>query len=77
MDQGVIKCLKAFYRRRLFNFMIKRLEQGQDLSKISILHVLQLLHIVYCKSSYHPYMEIRRMRTVVYAYQNTSDITVV
>ena len=26
MDQGVIKCLKAFYRRRLFNLMIKRLE---------------------------------------------------
>ena len=43
MDQGVIKCLKAFYRRRLVNLMIKRLEQGQDLPKISILHALQLL----------------------------------
>ena len=43
MDQGVIKCLKAFYRRRLVNLMIKRLEQGQDLSKISILRALQLL----------------------------------
>ena len=43
MDQGVIKCLKAFYRRRLINLMIKRLEQGQDLPKISILRALQLL----------------------------------
>ena len=43
MDQGVIKCLKAFYRRRLVNLMIKRLEQGQDLPKISILCALQLL----------------------------------
>ena len=42
MDQGVIKCLKAFYRRRLVNLMIKRLEQGQDLPKISILRALQL-----------------------------------
>ena len=29
-----------------------------------------LLHTVYCKSSYHPYMEKRRMCTVLYAYQN-------
>ena len=43
MDQGVIKCLKAFYRPRLVNLMIKRLEQGQDLPKISILCALQLL----------------------------------
>ena len=43
MDQGVKKCLKAFYRRRLVNLMIKRLEQGQDLPKISILRALQLL----------------------------------
>ena len=43
MDQGIIKCLKAFYRRRLVNLMIKRLEQGQDLPKISILRALQLL----------------------------------
>ena len=43
MDQGVIKCLKAFYRRRLVNLRIKRLEQGQDLPKISILRALQLL----------------------------------
>ena len=34
MDQGVIKYRKAFYRRRLVNLMIKRLEQGQDLPKI-------------------------------------------
>ena len=43
MDQGVIRCLKAFYRRRLVNLMIKRLEQGQDLPKISIYRALQLL----------------------------------
>ena len=43
MDQGVIKCLKAFYRRRLANLMTKRLKQGQDLPKISILRALQLL----------------------------------
>ena len=43
MDQGVIKCLKAFYRQQLVNLMIKRLEQGQDLAKISILRALQLL----------------------------------
>ena len=43
MDQGVIKCLKAFYGRRLVNLMIKRLEQGQDLPKISILRALQPL----------------------------------
>ena len=30
MGQEVIKCLKAFYRRRLVNLMIKRLEQGHD-----------------------------------------------
>ena len=43
MDLGVIKCRQAFYRRRLVNLMIKRLEQGQDLPKISILCALQLL----------------------------------
>ena len=43
MDQGVIKCLKAHYRRRLVRLMIQRLDQGQDLPKISILLALQLL----------------------------------
>ena len=43
MDQGVIKCLKAFYHQQLVNLMIKRLEQRQDLPKISILCALQLL----------------------------------
>ena len=42
-DQGVIKCLKAFYRLRLVNLMIKRLEQSQDLPKILIICALQLL----------------------------------
>ena len=40
MDQGAIKCLKAFYCRLLVNLMIK---EGQDLPKISILRALQLL----------------------------------
>ena len=43
MDQRVIKCLKALYRRRLVSLMIKHLEQGQDLPKISIFRALQLL----------------------------------
>ena len=43
MDQGVIKCVKAHYRRRLDKLMIQRLDQGQDLPKISILLALQLL----------------------------------
>ena len=43
MDQGVIKCLKAHYRRRLVRLMIQRLDQGQDLPKISIFLALQLL----------------------------------
>ena len=43
MDQRVKKGLKAFYRRRLVNLMMKRLEQGQNLPKISILRALQLL----------------------------------
>ena len=34
MDQGVIKCLKAHYHRRLVRLMIQRLDQGQDLPKI-------------------------------------------
>ena len=45
MDQGVIKCLKAFYRRGLVKLMIERLEQGQYLPKISILRALRLLVI--------------------------------
>ena len=43
MNQGPIKCLKAFYCRRFVNLMIKRLEQFQDLPKISILCAFQLL----------------------------------
>ena len=43
MDQGVIKCLKAHYRRLLVRLMIQRLDGGQDLPKISIFFALQLL----------------------------------
>ena len=43
MDRGVIKFVKAFYHQQLVNLMIKCLEQGQDLPKISILRALQLL----------------------------------
>ena len=43
MDQGVIRCLKAIYRRKLVNMMIQQLEKGKDLPKISILCALQIL----------------------------------
>ena len=43
MDQGVIKCLKTFYRRRLVKLMIRCLDQGKDLPKISILRGMELL----------------------------------
>ena len=43
MDQGVIRCLKAHYRRRLVRLMILRLDQGRDFPKITILSALQLL----------------------------------
>lgn len=43
MDQGVIKCLKALYRRRLVKLMIRCLDQGKDLPKISIIRGMELL----------------------------------
>ena len=43
MDQGVIKCLKTYYRRRLVRLMMQHLDQDKDLTKISILLALQLL----------------------------------
>ena len=43
VDQGVIKCLKTDYRRRLVRMMITCLKHGKDLPKISILQALQLL----------------------------------
>ena len=43
MDQGVIKSLKAHYHRCLVRLITEPWDQGQDLQKISIRHVLQLL----------------------------------
>ena len=43
MDQGVIKCLKTLYRRRLVKLMIRCLDQGKDLPKILILRGMELL----------------------------------
>ena len=43
MDQGVIRCLKAHYRRRLVRRMLQCLDKGKDLPKISILQALQIL----------------------------------
>ena len=37
MDQGVIRCLKTHYRRRLVRRMLQCLDKGKDLPKISIL----------------------------------------
>ena len=50
---ATIECNKL----TLENF-VARLKQANLTSK----------HTVYCKSSYHPYMEKRRMHTVVYIY---------
>ena len=43
MDQGVIRCLKAHYCRRLVMLTIFHLDQSWDLPKITIISVLQLL----------------------------------
>ena len=56
-------------------YLLKVLRR-QTIDIINIINVVPVSGTVYCKSSYHPYMEKRRMRTVVYANQNTCDITV-
>jgi hypothetical protein len=42
MDQGVIRCLKAHYRRNIVRRLLKAMEQKQD-TRISVLDALQLI----------------------------------
>ena len=43
MDQGVIKCLKAHYRKRLVRLILCDLDSNKPLPKISLIKGLQLL----------------------------------
>ena len=42
MDQGVIRCLKAHYRKRLVKLILRSLD-SKSLSKVSLLTALQVL----------------------------------
>ena len=43
MDQGVIKRLKAHYRKRLVKLILRSLDSNKPLPKVSLLTALQLL----------------------------------
>ena len=43
MDQGVIRCLKAHYRKRLVKLILRSLDSNKPLPKVSLLTALQLL----------------------------------
>ena len=43
MDQGVIKCLKAHYRKRLVKLILRSLDSNKPLPKVSLSKALQLL----------------------------------
>ena len=43
MDQGIIRCLKANYRRRLVKLILRSLDSNKSLPKVSLLTALQLL----------------------------------
>ena len=43
MDQGVIRCLKAHYRKRLVKLVLCNLDSNKPLPKISLITALQLL----------------------------------
>lgn len=43
MDQGVIRCLKAHYRKRLVKLILCNLDSNKPLPKISLITALQLL----------------------------------
>ena len=43
MDQGVIRCLKAYYRKRSVKLILRSLDSNKPLPKVSFLTVLQLL----------------------------------
>ena len=43
MDQGVIRCLKAHYRKQLVKLILRSLDSNKPLPKVSLLTPLQLL----------------------------------
>ena len=43
MDQGVIRCLKAHYSKRLVKLILHNLNSNKPLPKVSFLAALQLL----------------------------------
>ena len=43
MDQGVIRCLKAHYRKRLVKLILRSFDSNKPLPKVSLLTALQLL----------------------------------
>ena len=43
MDQGVIRCLKAHYKKRLVKLILRSLDSNKPLPKVSLLTALQLL----------------------------------
>ena len=43
MDQGIIRCLKAHYRKRLVKLIPRSLDSNKLLPKVSLLTALQLL----------------------------------
>ena len=43
MDQGVIRCLKAHYRKQLVKLILRSLDSNKPLPKVSLLTALQLL----------------------------------
>ena len=43
MDQGIIRCLKAHYRKQLVKLILRSLDSNQPLPKVSWLTALQLV----------------------------------
>ena len=43
MDQGIIRCLKANYRKQLVKLILRSLDSNKPLPKVSLLKALQLL----------------------------------
>ena len=43
MDQDVIRCLKAHYRKQLVKLILRSLDSNKPLPKVSLLTALQLL----------------------------------
>ena len=43
MDQGIIRCLKAHYRKRSVKLILRSLDSNKPLPKVSLLTALQLL----------------------------------